>query len=72
MGFALVAVIAGLTEAIKKATNMPSKYSPIVAILCGVIIMLGWEGITPASILVGLVAGLASQGLYDNVKSITS
>lgn len=68
-GFALVAIISGLVEAIKRGFSIPEKFQPLIAIILGVLFM-GIYTLTLEGVLAGVVAGLASSGLYDNAKAI--
>lgn len=72
---ALAPIIAGIVQAIKKANYFNTKYLPIVALavgfLVGLIIGLAF-GLNVAELaLSGLIAGLASSGLYDLGKGVT-
>ena len=67
-GVSVVAVIIGLVKVAREA-GLPSKFAPLVSVGLGIII-----GVTAAfyaesavyiGILGGIVAGLASSGLYD-------
>lgn len=65
MEFAIVLpVVIGLVEAIKRA-GLSSRYSPIVSILLGVVLMYLFGG----DIWEGLLAGLSASGLYSGVKA---
>lgn len=64
-GFALVPIITGLTEVVKRAVKLEKRFVPLVAVLLGVILMVGLNGFTPESITEAIVAGLAASGLWD-------
>jgi hypothetical protein len=66
----LIALIVGLTQVFKKA-GFPERFIPVVALILGVSIntfvkFIGAE--LGEVIIVGLIAGLTSMGLYDTAK----
>ncbi|MGO3751224.1 MAG: hypothetical protein ACTJGH_00485 [Peptoniphilaceae bacterium] len=61
----LTAVVLGIVQAFKTA-GLPSKYSPIVAIVIGATLMAILEGNNPKNILTGIVIGLSAVGLYTS------
>lgn len=67
---ALVPVIIGLIE-IAKQVGLPAKWSPVAAIIIGIIVGCVYVADSPAEgILVGLTMGLAASGLYSGVKNV--
>lgn len=77
-----IPVITALVEVIKKACNLNSKYIPLVSIVFGIIVsflangqnILGIEveqTAIPITILVGIMIGLMSCGLYSGIISVT-
>jgi len=70
-GGPMVALTIGITEAIKRL-GIPSKWSPIVAIVIGIIMALISSEFRVSSevILGGMVMGLSSSGLWSGTKSV--
>lgn len=66
----VIAVIVGLVEAIKRATNLDTRFAPIVSIAIGLLIvgLFGVEGVT-SNLLDGIIAGLTASGLYSGTKA---
>ena len=62
----LVALVIGLTEALKRV-GLPAKFLPIAAVLLGIAFaFLAKAGDTPImNLLTGLMIGLGSCGLFD-------
>lgn len=69
---ALMPVVAGLVEAIKMSTEVDKEHLPLLAIGVGVVsaffVSLGFGLPVAQLLLAGVIAGLASSGLYDNLK----
>lgn len=72
--FVIMAIIIGLTEVVKKFIVEDSKYIPVIAIVIGLVItyisssflnVTTWQEI----LLIGLVNGLSSIGLYSGVSN---
>jgi O-antigen/teichoic acid export membrane protein len=63
----LIALITGLVEAIKRASGLNPRFAPLLAIAIGMLLAMAFNRTAEYSdiILIGLVAGLASSGLYD-------
>lgn len=59
----LTTAVLGIVQAFKIA-GMPTKFSPILAMLAGIIVYIGLEGISPQTVITGLVIGLGAVGLY--------
>ena len=68
----LVAIIIGVTEAVKRTGQLPSKYAAIFAIFIGVIVMLFSGGDVVTNIFEGVIAGLTSAGLYSGGKAVAT
>lgn len=72
---ALTPILSALVEAVKKANLIQERYLPFVAILVGfllsVAISLAFGLDVAEGAVVGLVAGLASSGLYDGIKGVS-
>lgn len=69
-GFALVPVIVGMVELLKRA-GMPKRYSPVASIVFGLIAGFYYlaPGDPPRAVFFGLVAGLSAVGLYSGTKN---
>lgn len=61
----LTSATLGLTQAFKIA-GLPSRYSPIVAIVVGTIMNLALAGLSAESTVTGMVIGLSAVGLYES------
>lgn len=61
----LTSATLGLTQAFKIA-GLPSRYSPIVAIIVGMIMNLALAGLSAESAVTGMVIGLSAVGLYES------
>ncbi|WP_167627216.1 hypothetical protein [Aedoeadaptatus pacaensis] len=61
----LTSATLGLTQAFKIA-GLPSRYSPIVAIVVGTIMNLALAGLSAESAVTGMVIGLSAVGLYES------
>lgn len=64
----LVAVIGGLTEAVKRA-GLDSRYAPIFAIVVGLTCTYFFVGKGSDILMQGLVASLTASGLYSGIKT---
>jgi hypothetical protein len=64
----LLAIIIGLTEAIKRI-GLKTKYAPLFAIALSLGLTFVTMGATTDSLIAGLVVGLTSVGLYSGVKT---
>lgn len=68
---AVVAVIVGLVEAIKRTSNLSTKYAPYIALFFGITwYTLVGEMSLAENIFSGIVAGLSASGLYSQTKVI--
>jgi len=66
----IVAIIVGVTEAIKRTGFLSPNYSAIVSIVLGVIAMyFTGEGDVVTNIFSGIVAGLTASGLYSGTRA---
>jgi hypothetical protein len=76
-GGALVMIVTGLVELYKRS-GMPKRWATLGAVLTGIVLAVSWEGVTTnhnpiewwLSGVTGIIAGLASGGLYSLGKSI--
>jgi hypothetical protein len=64
----IVALTIGLTQLGKQ--YIPEKFVPLFAVGIGVALSLAIVGLTVEGGLTGLMAGLASCGLYDQAKIV--
>ena len=67
---AIVAVITGIVEVIKRAFNLDTKYCPVIALGLGIganLLLNTLGGNLGENIVWGAVMGLTASGLYDNV-----
>lgn len=61
----LTSAVVGLTQACKIA-GMPSKYSPMVAIIIGLVLHVALAELSAESAVTGMVIGLSAVGLYES------
>jgi hypothetical protein len=68
----IVAIIVGLTEAIKRATGINKRYVPLIALVLGLALaFLNRQGMAlDLTIMTGIIAGLTSVGLYSSTKNM--
>lgn len=69
------AIIVGLVQAIKGATNMPARYAPLLSVSLGMLLgmayFLGGEVDSwLTAVVLGIVAGLSASGLYSGAKAM--
>ena len=48
-----------------------NQYIPLIVALSGTIISIWQDGVSPKSIAIGLVSGLASTGAFELIKNIS-
>jgi len=66
----VVAVVLGLTEAVKRTGYLSSKWSALFAIGVGVALSLFIaEGTTVVRIFEGIISGLTAAGLFSGTKA---
>ncbi len=76
-GSALIPLIIGVIEIMKQAFNLHARFAPLVALLLGLFISIGWALATdtpgPESIaratLIGMAIGLSASGLYSGLRA---
>lgn len=72
---ALLAIITGFVEIVKKTFNISSRYLPITSVVVGIFVAIVVWPLTDYSlyimIVAGLIGGLASSGAFDLVKATT-
>ena len=70
LNFAIaIGITGGLVQVIKQATKINTDYVPLLAVIVGIIISMvfgteGWQ----MNLFVGIITGLSSAGLYDNLE----
>ena len=72
MALVLAPITTGMIEVVKRTANIQERYLPLVSLLSGiaiaVLIALGTGQDIVQYILVGVIGGLSSSGLYDQKK----
>ena len=77
-GVAIVALIIGLIEGLKRVMSLDQRLAPAVAVLAGLVVSLAMtatsgEPVTPRlwleAVLVGLAWGLSAVGLYSGGRA---
>ena len=72
MALVLAPITTGMIEVVKQTANIQERYLPLVSLLSGVaiavLIALGTGQDIVQYIIVGVVGGLSSSGLYDQKK----
>lgn len=65
-------IILGLVEVFKQV-GLPSKFSPLLACVFGILYGLFVSGAETIAkgVMVGLIEGLAASGLYSGTKNVT-
>jgi len=63
-------IVVGLMQVVKTIELFDKKFLPVVSIFLGILLAFGFIGFHFLSILIGIIAGLISMGLYDTGKSI--
>lgn len=61
----LTSAVVGLTQAFKIA-GVPSRYSPTLAVIIGLIMQLALDGLSAENAIIGIVIGLSAVGLYES------
>jgi hypothetical protein len=69
----LIAIVIGLTEVIKKASGLSSRYIPLTSLVVSLVLVFIFNNFNQhadisAVIFTGIVAGLTASGLYGGVK----
>lgn len=67
---ALVPMVIGIVEVIKRTFAMSSRYAPLMSLLVGIASVYIYNDfvISSANILQGVVLGLTAAGLYSGTK----
>lgn len=63
------ALVLALTEVVKRATHVSSRFLPLVSVGFGILLSWLTFGWSNASFLEGLVVGLVASGLYSSSKA---
>ena len=64
----IVPVILGVVQ-VAKIAGLPSKWAPLLSVLCGVSVALLVDGVTVESGFLGVLAGLSASGLWSGTKA---
>lgn len=67
----IVAVVVGLVQAARLA-GFPTRFAALLAILLGSVIEVALHGLSPPTLLAGVVAGLSAAGLYSGARATAS
>lgn len=63
-----IMLVVGITEAIKRATKLPTRYAPLLSLIVGTGIVFLGDMPLKETIVTGIVVGLSASGLYGGVK----
>lgn len=64
-----IAIVVGITEVIKKASGLNSRYAPLLSLIVGIAtIFIGGDLPVRDSMMTGIIVGLSASGLYGGVK----
>jgi len=70
----IIALIIGISEAIKRATSINVKFIPLTDMGIGIVLCVAYSHITPITIpeiiFYGLICGLSACGLFSASKNI--
>jgi hypothetical protein len=64
-----VPLAIGLTEVFKRTFASFERFTPLVALICGILLAMT-GGVTTDNLLTGLVIGLSANGLYSGTKAV--
>lgn len=64
----LIPIIIGIVQAIKKV-GLDTRYAPILSVVLGIAGAYFFIGTDSSSIILGIVAGLTSCGLWSGTKA---
>lgn len=67
----IIALTVGLTETVKRAFKVPSRFAPLVSLVFGIsLAFLNNPGVSVSDIiLAGVIVGLTASGLYSGGKA---
>ena len=68
---AIIPIVTGLVE-VAKRTGLSGKFAPVAALVLGIVLTATWEGVSPESLVTGIVYGLSASGFYDGAKTTVS
>ena len=63
-----IAIVVGITEVIKRASGLNTRYAPLLSLIVGIGIVLLGDAPLKESIITGIIVGLSASGLYGGVK----
>lgn len=64
-----LAIVAGLTQVIKKTTAISDRFVPVLAIGIGVLLTVAVFAFTVPAVIGGIILGLTSIGSYEVIKT---
>jgi hypothetical protein len=64
-----IALVIGVTEVIKRAFKLKSRFAPAVSLILGVSIMFLGDFPIKETLISGMTVGLMAGGLYSGVKA---
>ena len=64
----IISILTGINE-IEKQYIVDKKYIPIFSLVMGIIITLLAYGVNTNNVIIGIINGLSSCGLYSGVKN---
>jgi hypothetical protein len=65
-----IAMVIGLTEAIKRTRLINNRYTPIISLALGLAIALLMNGLSADAIFSGIIVGLSASGLFSGTKKV--
>jgi len=66
---AIVPIVTGIVQVIKRIVPLDRRFVPVLALAVALAIFITLYGVTAEGVLGGLIAGLASSGLYSQAKT---
>ena len=67
----LIPIITALVSVLK-TTGIPTKYSAIVSLVLGIVLVFLLNGMSVMGLLQGVVFGLSASGFYSGTKAIVT
>lgn len=64
----IISILTGINE-IEKQFIVDKKYIPLFSLVMGIIITLLTYGVNTNNVIIGIINGLSSCGLYSGVKN---
>ena len=66
-----IGVILGITEAFKRAFDIPPRFIPLFSIFFGIGSSFLVNGVNTSSAVFGIILGLSASGLYSGGKAVS-